>query len=286
MSKRYVLLTGAAGGIGRVSIDTLRKAGFSVFAAARPGSSEQSLASNDPEVIVLPLDLAEEASINAAIATVRRHLGAQGRLYALINNAALDYNGPLRHLSSEQIRAMIQVNLLGTTLMTRAALSVMQPGSRIVFVGSAMGLLAVPTVSVYASTKWAMEGLADALRLELGLEGIDVVMVEPGVVQTPMTANAPQILEQVLAGMDKAARSTYEPLMRKIVSMSASPGAGVSADVVADVIAKAVASLRPRSRYRVGSDSRAVGWIRLLPDRLRDWLQRKGLGINRYQHRR
>lgn len=279
MSKRYILLTGAAGGIGRVAIDTLRNAGFSVFAAARPGSSVQSLAGIDPEVIPLPLDLACEDSINAAIAQVASHLGEGGRLYALINNAALDYNGPLRYLATEHIRAMIQVNLLGTTLMTRAVLPLMQPGSRILFVGSAMGLLAVPTVGVYASTKWAMEGLTDALRLELGLDGIDVVMIEPGVVQTPMTANAPQILEEVLAGMDSHGRTTYEPLMRRIVSMSASEGAGVTALAVAEVIARAAQVARPRTRYRVGSDSRTVGWIRLLPDRLRDFLQRKGLGL-------
>lgn len=279
MSKRYVLLTGAAGGIGRVAIDSLRAEGFTVFAAARPGHSVASLEGIDPEVIPVPLDLAEEASIDEAIARIAAHIGPQGRLYALINNAALDFNGPLRYLDTDRIRAMIQVNLLGTMLMTRASLSLMGRGSRVMFVGSAMGLLAVPTVSVYASTKWAMEGLTDALRLELGLEGIDVVMIEPGVVQTPMTASAPQILEEVLSGMDADGRRTYEPLMRKIVAMSASPGAGVTARTVADVVARVAAHPRPRTRYRVGTDSKSVGWIRLLPDRVRDFLQRKGLGI-------
>ena len=279
MSKRYVLLTGAAGGIGRVAIDTLRAEGFTVFAAARPGSSVASLQGIDPEVIPVALDLAEEASINAAIAQVAAHIGPEGRLYALINNAALDFNGPLRYLATDKIRSMIQVNLLGTILMTRTALSLMECGSRVIFVGSAMGLLAVPTVSIYASTKWALEGLTDALRLELGLEGIDVVMIEPGVVQTPMTANAPHILDDVLAGMDEAGRRTYEKLMRKIVDMSASPGAGVTAKAVADVVASVTAARKPRTRYRVGTDSKSVGWIRLLPDRVRDFLQRKGLGL-------
>ena len=280
MSKRYVLLTGAAGGIGRVAIDSLVARGFSVFAAARPGSSFNSLAGIHPDVIPVTLDLAEEASINAAVDAIQQHMGSGATLYALINNAALDYNGPLRYLDTKLIRSMIQVNLLGTTLMTRAVLPLMARGSRIMFVGSAMGLLAVPTVSVYASTKWAMEGLTDALRLELGLEGIDVVMIEPGVVQTPMTANAPAILDNVLAGMDANGRTTYEPLMRKIVKMSASPGAGVTAQAVADVIANVAAHERPRTRYRVGTDARSVGFIRLLPDRVRDFLQRKGLGLS------
>ena len=279
MSKRYVLLTGAAGGIGRVAIDTLRAAGFTVLAAARPGSSVASLEGIGADVIPVALDLADEDSITAAIAQVAAHIGPEGRLHALINNAALDFNGPLRYLATDKIRSMIQVNLLGTILMTRAALSLMECGSRVIFVGSAMGLLAVPTVSIYASTKWALEGLTDALRLELGLEGIDVVMIEPGVVQTPMTANAPQILDDVLAGMDEAGRRTYEKLMRKIVDMSASPGAGVTAQVVADVVARVTASPSPRTRYRVGTDSKSVGWIRLLPDRVRDFLQRKGLGL-------
>jgi NAD(P)-dependent dehydrogenase (short-subunit alcohol dehydrogenase family) len=201
-------------------------------------------------------------------------------LHALINNAGLDYNGPLQSLTEDEIVSMVQVNLLGGILLTRAALALMRDdASRIVFVGSAMGLWATPTISVYASTKWGLEGFADALRVELGLRGIAVSLIEPGVIQTPMTTGGPAMLERVLGRMDATQRGTYEGLMRKVVKMSSAPGAGLPATAVAAVIARAVGAQRPRSRYRVGADSKAVGVLRHLPDSWRDFIQRKTFGV-------
>jgi NAD(P)-dependent dehydrogenase (short-subunit alcohol dehydrogenase family) len=278
---RYVLMSGGTRGIGKAAAIALARQGYTVFAGA---SSERTMGElgdlSDKRIVPVLLDVTNRASIDAAIATAREHMGPGAHLHALVSNAGVDFNGPLQHVSADEITSMVQVNLLGAILLSRAALALMRDGSsRIVFVGSAMGLWATPTVSVYASTKWGLEGLSDGLRVELGMRGIAVTMVEPGVVQTPMTAHAPAAMQRVLERMDAAQRGVYESLMRKIVEMSASPGAGVTAEVVAEVIARAIDAPRPRSRYRVGSDARLVGFLRHLPDAWRDFIVRKTFGL-------
>src|SRR5207244_1712254 len=105
----------------------------------------------------------------------------------------------------------------------------------------------------------------DALRLELGVAGLRVSIVEPGVVRTPMTAGAPKIMEMMLGRMSAEDRKRYERVMRKIVQMSASENAGVTPDKVANAIIHAMTAARPKTRYRVGVDCRAVAVLRHLP---------------------
>jgi NAD(P)-dependent dehydrogenase (short-subunit alcohol dehydrogenase family) len=278
--KRYVLLTGASGGIGTAAAAALVRRGYTVFAGdirAQSAATGNTVAGN---IVPLPLDVTNRESIDQAIATIRQRIGADGHLHALVNNAGVDFNGPLQSLTHDEIVSMVNVNLLGGILLSRAALSLMQDsGSRLVFVGSAMGLWATPTISVYCSTKYGLEGFADSLRVELGLRGIAVSLIEPGVVQTPMTADLPAMMERVLSRMDSAERAIYEGLMRKIAKMSSAPGAGQPATAVAEAIVHAVDAEKPRSRYRVGGDSKAVGILRHLPDSWRDFLQRKTFGI-------
>jgi NAD(P)-dependent dehydrogenase (short-subunit alcohol dehydrogenase family) len=202
----YVLITGAAGGIGKAAASDLAQQGHTVFAADIRELALDDFAASDAIaaaggcIVPVRLDVTQRDSIAQVIVVIRQRLGAAGHLHALINNAGLDYNGPLQSLTEDEIVSMVQVNLLGGILLTRAALALMRDDvSRIVFVGSAMGLWATPTISVYASTKWGLEGFADALRVELGLRGFAVSLIEPGVIQTAMTTGGPAMLERVLA---------------------------------------------------------------------------------------
>lgn len=281
MQADYVLISGAAGGIGRSAARLLSQAGYRVLAgvlnqAEADSISAEAIAGLTPVL----LDVSREDSVDAAVQRVAAMLGDQGRLLALVNNAGVNFNGPLQYLSVKEIRMMLDVNLFGAILLTRAALPLLRRNaSRVVFTGSAMGLMATPTVSVYAATKFALEGLSDGLRVELAPLGIQVSLVEPGVVRTPMTSGAPGVLAQMLERMSGDDRQRYEALMRKIVDMSVGPKAGVEADQVGRVILHAVSARAPRSRYQVGGDSKALAWLRHLPDTARDAMQRKIFGL-------
>ncbi|QIL74014.1 SDR family NAD(P)-dependent oxidoreductase (plasmid) [Diaphorobacter sp. HDW4B] len=272
----FVLITGSSGGIGRECVKAFHAAGIGVFAAdVRPHHAVTS-----PDLIPISMDLRQESSIEQGVELIRSHLGESRRLIGLVNNAGVDFNAPLVTLLPSEIRAMVDVNVVGSILLTRSVLSLLEPDrARLIFVGSAMGLFATPTVGVYAATKWAIEGLCDALRVELGAAGVRVALVEPGVVQTEMTAQAPQMLDTMLSRMNTEQRAMYEKTMRKIVQMSSAPGAGVGPQAVARTIVSAMTDPGMRSRYRVGTDSRIVGWLRHLPDGMRDFIQRKSLQL-------
>ena len=281
MTDRYVLISGAAGGIGRSAARLLSEAGYRVLAGVLNQAEAASLTSEAIDGLTpLILDVSREASVDAALQTVTGLIGNQGRLVALVNNAGVNWNGPLQYLSVAEIRQTLDVNLLGAILLTRAALPLLrQNASRVVFTGSAMGLMASPTVSVYAATKFALEGLSDGLRVELAPLGVHVSLIEPGVVRTPMTASSPGTLEKMLERMSADDRRRYEHLMRKIVDMSTGPKSGVEAAEVGRVILEAVQAQSPRSRYQVGGDSKALSWLRHLPDAARDAMQRKIFGL-------
>lgn len=277
---RYILMSGASGGIGKASAAALAAQGFTVFAGALNDQEAAEIRGWGNQAIVpVVLDLTSIPSIEAAVRSVADTIGSDGHLSALVNISGVNLNAPLQYMSLEEIRLTVDVNLMGSMLLTRAALPLLRRGNaRVVFTGSATALMPPPTISVYAATKCGIEGLADALRVELGMIGIPVSLIEPGVVRTPMTAAGPRILEMMLGRMTTEDRSRYEGMMRKIVQMSG-PTSGVMPDKVADAIVHALTAPRPKSRYRVGIDCRVVALLRHLPDAARDFIQRKNFGI-------
>jgi len=281
MSKKAVLVTGAASGIGRATASLLAAQGYLVLAGALNETEMRIMADLGVEGLVpLQLDISDVGSIDAAMARVAERLGDLLPLDALVNVAGVNLNAPLHILSVGEIRQMVDVNLLGTILLTRAALPFLRRGpGRVVLVGSATAFLPPPAISVYAATKCAISGFGDSLRMELGQAGLAVSVIEPGVVRTPMTATAPAVLDRMLARMDAGDLSRYEKLMRKIVAMSISPKAGVTAEAVAEVIVGCLAAPKPQARYRVGIDSKAAALLRHLPDGARDFIQRKTFGL-------
>jgi len=281
MSEKTVLVTGAGSGIGKATASALAAKGYRVFAAALNAADESAIAALGQAALEpLRLDISNIESIEAAMTVVAERLGETQPLDALVNIAGVNLNAPLHILSVAEIKQMVEVNLLGTLLLTRAALPFLLRGAgRVVLVGSATAFLPPPAISVYAATKCAISGMGDSLRMELGMAGLGVSVIEPGVVRTPLVAAGPAVLEKMLARMGEADRTRYEKLMRKIVQMSASPTAGVPPEKVAEVIVEALTAPRPKARYRVGVDSKAAALLRHLPDGARDFIQRKTFGI-------
>jgi NAD(P)-dependent dehydrogenase (short-subunit alcohol dehydrogenase family) len=278
---QYVLISGASSGIGKAASEALADAGMTVFAGALNDNEAQQIRANGRAGIVpVVLDVTSIVSIEAAIEQIRQTIGSDGKLNGLVSCAGVDFNAPLQTLEVREITQMVNVNYLGSMLLTRAAMSLMgRDSSRIVLVSSAMGLLPTPIVTVYASTKTAIEGFADALRVEVLPLGIKVSVVEPGVIRTPMTKAAPELLEKMLARMDSSQRAMYEPAMRKISEMSANPKAGVTTEFTSRAILDALTARKPARRYQVGADSKMAKIVGLLPNAMQDWIHRRLLGL-------
>lgn len=279
---QYVLMSGASSGIGKAASEALAAAGIFVFAGAlNDHEAAQIRASGHKNIQPVVLDVTSTESIDAAIAHVRGAIGSDGYLYGLVNVAGVDHNAPLQFLEPREIIQMVNVNLTGSMLLTRAALPLMRHGtSRVVFISSAMGLLPTPIVQVYCGTKSGIEGFADALRIELGAVGIKVSIIEPGVIRTPMTSVAMSMFDRMIVRLDAQHRAIYEKPMRKIAESSANPPKSIATtEDTSRAIMDALTSPVPARRYQVGIDCKGARIVGMLPHALQDWIQRKVLGL-------
>ena len=247
-SRRTAIVTGASSGIGRASAEALVKAGFTVF-----GTSRRE-ASNGPDgVVMLPCDVTDDASV---VAAVKSMLDQTGRIDLLVNNAGTGLSGGAEEFSTEEAKALFDVNLFGITRATRAVLPTMraQGQGRIVNVSSVFGLIPAPYLALYAATKFAVEGYSESLDHELRPFGIRVVLVEPGFTNTSFEQNVlrPQ---QPLALYDKA-RAGLDAYFRKLAAIGDSP------ELVAKVVVKAALDQNPRLRYPAGKSARQISLLR------------------------
>jgi NAD(P)-dependent dehydrogenase (short-subunit alcohol dehydrogenase family) len=272
-TQRAILVSGAAGGIGTAGCRQLADAGFTVFAGALGPAEIQALRAVHPNVRPVLLDVTKAETLDAAVATVSEAL-AGTPLFGAWSNAGIMRISAFRNLSIADIRQVLDVNLAGAMLFLHAALPLLERGrSRVVITGSATGMLAGPAVSVYTATKWGLEGFADAFRIELARIGITLSLIQPGLVATPMATAATPSVDRLLSGMSADDRRDYEPLVRTIADTSAK--ASTPPEKVAAAVVDAFTATKPRTRYRVGADSKLVAVLRHLPDSSRDFLQRK-----------
>ncbi len=272
MSGRSVLITGASSGIGLATAHHLLNRGWQVFAAARRVEAMASLQSRGAQV--LPLDVADAASREQLAATLQERIGA---LDALVNNAGCGEVGPLETTTLERARAMFEVNVFGLMGLTQLLLPAMRERrrGRIVNLSSIAGRFVTPGAGWYGASKHALEGLSDALRLELHAFGVQVVLVEPGLIRTGFEAASAVSMDQ------GASDPVWGPMMRKVASSWAEGfRRGSEPEVVARTIAMALEASDPQPRYRCGSESEAVLVQRFMPTRLWDALVRQRM-INR-----
>ena len=188
MNSKTILITGCSSGIGGWAAHGLKARGWRVFATARQPADVARLQAEGLES--LPLDLHDSASIQTAVATVLERTG--GRLDALLNNGAYGQPGAVEDLSREALREQFETNLFGTQELTNQIIPVMrqQGGGRILYISSVLGLVAFPYRGAYVASKFALEGLADTLRLELASTGIHVCLIEPGPILSRFRDNA------------------------------------------------------------------------------------------------
>jgi NAD(P)-dependent dehydrogenase (short-subunit alcohol dehydrogenase family) len=221
----------------------------------------------------LKLDITDSASIAAAAETVTAASG--GRLAGLVNNAGIAVTAPLEFLPVEELRRQLEVNVIGHVAVTQAFLEALRAArGRIVNISSIGGRIALPLLGAYAGSKFALEGISDALRRELRPWGIAVAVVQPGAIATPIWDKGSVAAEGLLAEAPAEASERYGPLIETMRSGALEAARdGLPPAAVADIVAHALTSARPRTRYLVGREAKVRATLaRVLGDRVFDAL--------------
>ena len=279
---RNVLITGASTGIGAACVRMLAAGGWRVFAGVRkPQDGAALVAGTTGQIIPVILDVTDREQIKTVVQEVRTLCGAAG-LQGVVNNAGIALAGPLEFMPMEAIERQFNINVLGLIAVTQAVMPLIRAGhGRIVLMGSNSGFMCEPFLAGYGATKHGLEAIADSLRIELRPWGIDVALIEPGAIKTPIWSKSREAAEQLFVGMPPQCEELYAaPIaaLRKMVEKI--PAGAIPPERVAKAVMHALESPRPRTRYPVGLDS-IVGslLVRVVPDRLLDWIIRKVMGL-------
>ncbi len=279
---KSVVITGGASGIGAACALHLDKLGFRVFAGVRRQADAEALKSQaSPRLAPISLDVTDTVSISTAASAVAGALG-QGGLDGLVNNAGIVVPGPIEFLPLAELRRQLEINVVGQVAVTQAFLPQLRAArGRIVNMGSISGRMAAPFVGAYAASKFALEGLTDALRVEVAPWGIEVSIIEPGAVATPLWGKTAKIAQGMLGAIPPEALVLYgEALAAVQRAADHAERNAVAPEEVAKVVAQALTVSRPRTRYVVGRNAKIQNALTyLVPDRARDGLVAKTMRL-------
>jgi NAD(P)-dependent dehydrogenase (short-subunit alcohol dehydrogenase family) len=265
---RRVVVTGASSGIGEACALRLARHGWLVFAGVRKDEDGERLrAAGGGRIEPVRIDVTEPESIAAA----RKSVG-DGPLDGLVNNAGIAVAMPLEFVPIDEFRRQLEVNVVGQVAVTQAFLEGLRHArGRVVNIGSIAGRSSLPFLGAYAASKHALEALTDALRIELAPFGIEVAIVEPGSIATPIWQKGAEIFQRLAVDLPPEVASLYGKRMTAFREAAAAAGRrGEPADTVAKVIEHALTAKRPQTRYLVGRDARLRAAFEHLPDRMRD----------------
>jgi NAD(P)-dependent dehydrogenase (short-subunit alcohol dehydrogenase family) len=278
---RNVVVTGTSTGIGWGVAKVLIENGFRVFGSVRKTSDAERLAAEfGVRFVPLIFDVTDEAAVNAAAARVRNELGGEP-LFGLVNNAGVAVAGPLLELPIEDFRRQIEVNLVGVVIVSKAFAPLVgsdpqlkgSPG-RIVNIGSVGGRNALPFMAPYHASKFALEGVSESLRRELLVLGIDVIVIGPGAVATPIWDKAER------EDISRYANTPYAPALDRLRTYMLAIGRrGLPPERIGQAVLQALTAARPKVRYAV-SPQPLQDWIaRNMPKRFIDRLIGRQLGL-------
>jgi NAD(P)-dependent dehydrogenase (short-subunit alcohol dehydrogenase family) len=278
---KSVVITGVSTGIGWAAAKLLLARGFRVFGSVRKQADADRLKSEfGANFIPLLFDVTDEAAIRAAASAVRAALGGE-TLAGLVNNAGIVVAGPLFDLGADDFRRQMDVNVIGPIMVTQAFgpllgadASLKGPRGRIVMISSVAGKAGNPLVSAYSTSKHAIEGLSESLRRELMLFGIDVIVIAPGPVKTPIFDKAEEV------DIAAYAKSPFFPALQRIRRyMLQLAKTGLPPERIAEGILTALTSARPKVRYTITPTPLEQIALSILPKRLIDKIIAKRLGL-------
>lgn len=279
---KTVVITGVSSGIGFAAVKILIHKGFRVFGSVRSEVDATRLKKEFSEGYVpLVFDVTDAGAIQRAAGQVAQALQGE-TLGALVNNAGITVAGPLTHLSVERFRYQLEVNLIGPMAVTQAFLPLLGmdrrgkgPPGRIVNISSVAGRLAPPFIGAYTASKYGLEGYSDSLRRELMMFGIDVVLIEPGAVKTPIWEKGEgQLLQDFPDTPFTRALEKY----REIAMEEARKG--LEPEVIGELIYQTLSARRPKARY-LPVPQRLINWTfpSRIPTRILDRLMARVLRI-------
>ncbi len=278
---KSVVVTGVSTGIGWGAAKVLTQGGYRVFGSVRKlADAERLSAELGANFAPLIFDVTDEAAVGAAAAKVREILAGE-TLFGLVNNAGVAVPGPLLELPIAEFRHQIEVNLTGLVIVSQAFAPLLGaelgrsgPPGRMVNISSVGGRTGTPFLAAYNASKFAVEGLSEALRRELMLFGVDVIVIAPGAVATQMMAKGAEV--DLSAYKD----SPYGPALFRLRDVFAALGrGGFKPEVLGEAILKALTVRRPKVRYTVTPDAVQNLMAELLPKRALDRALASRLGL-------
>ncbi len=273
---RTILITGCSSGIGLDAARGMKARGWRVFATCRQEADCQRL--RDEGLESFRLDYADESSIAAAVEEVVSRTG--GRLDVLYNNGAFASPGAVEDLPRGALREIFEVNLFGYHDLATRVIPLMraQGHGRIINCSSVLGLVGMKWRGAYVSTKFAMEGLSDVLRIEMRGTGIDIILIEPGPITSRIRENSVPHFEKWVNWEASPRAPEYRTLLHRLYEAKTKPDRfELPASAVTKALVKACESARPRPRYYVTTPTHLMGFARrILPTRMLDWLVAKG----------
>jgi NAD(P)-dependent dehydrogenase (short-subunit alcohol dehydrogenase family) len=279
-----VVVTGASSGIGRQISKTLVENGYRVFGSVRNKADGQAVAAEIGENFSpLVFDVTNEKDVQAAAKQVEAELNGE-KLAGLINNAGIAVFGAIQNLSAEEFRYQFDVNLMGVFHCTQAFMALLgadtertgAPG-KIINISSVSGEAGMPFMGAYNMSKFGLEGFSEALRRELMLFGIDVVIIAPGPVKTAIWGNVDKA--PMLARYDN---SPYRKAIARVIGFTEGmEKAGCEPDVISKRALNILTSAKPKTRYRIDVQSGQNRFLAMLPKRLADKMIAKQMGLVR-----
>lgn len=281
---KYVVITGASTGIGYDAARYLIERGYHVFGSVRKqADADRVQAELGEQFTPLLFDVTDGGAVETAVSQVSTKIVNNG-LAGLINNAGIAVAGPLMHLPLDEIRWQMEVNLLGQLNVTQKFLPLLgavpnapHPPGRIINISSVSGKVVYPFMGPYAASKHALEAISDALRRELLIFGIDVIVIGPGSVQTPIWDKAQDI--DVEPYKETPYLGMMEGMKKTLVRQGQS---GIPVEKVSEIIYEALTKQKPKTRYAIARKLLS-GWLlpRYLPARIFDNIIAKRLGIRK-----
>jgi NAD(P)-dependent dehydrogenase (short-subunit alcohol dehydrogenase family) len=275
---RFVLVTGASTGIGRAIAEGAAQRGFRVFAGVRRAADADAV--RGPRVQPVLLEVTSDDSVRAAVTEVAAACGPAG-LHGLVNNAGIALAATVEHVPLDTLREQFEVNFFGIVRVTQACLPLLKRArGRIVMISSQNGRIALPLLGPYCASKFALEGLSDALRLEVAPLGVKVSLIEPGAVATSIWDRSRARAQCLRAAMPDSAQREYARLIGAFAAkVDKAEARGISAAECAAPVIEALESRKPRVRVPVGPDARRNLFLRRwISDRRLDRIVSGSLG--------
>jgi len=276
---KSIIITGASTGIGEAIAVHLAKQGYKVYAGYRKEADAEKLKLACGNIVPVKLDVCSAEEIENVRLLVEKN---EKECIALINNAGIAVAAPLEGVPMEDFRKQLDINVHGLLMTTQAFIPILRKTKgTIIHIGSIAGKVSAPFLGPYSASKFAVEAISDALRMELRPWGIKVICVEPGSIQTPIWDKSLEASTDMENRISEDIKSLYQQQILTIRKMSKKIEArGIPAQKVAEVVEKIIKSSNPKARYVIGLDAKIQKILKwLLPDKWLDKILCKNLRL-------